>query len=131
MKLLFPLLLLLSFNLSAQDSDEFYKQANPEKPKKYQLMVVDDSTKYSYAEIVGTQKAFSRKLTVVLNYGQDIKPFSDQRIKDDEGKVKSFNNMIDALNYMADQGWEFVQAYTITIGQQNVYHWLLKKKKEE
>ncbi len=36
--------------------------------------------------------------------------------------------MIDALNYMGEQGWEFVQAYIVTIDQQNVYHWMLKKK---
>lgn len=36
--------------------------------------------------------------------------------------------MVDALNYMGNQGWEFVQAYTITMGNQNVYHYLLKRE---
>jgi hypothetical protein len=38
--------------------------------------------------------------------------------------------MVDALNYMGEKGWEFVQAYVVTISNQNVYHWLLKKKFE-
>jgi hypothetical protein len=39
--------------------------------------------------------------------------------------------MVDALNYMGSDQWEFVQAYIVTTGQQNVYHWLLKKRKQE
>ncbi len=35
--------------------------------------------------------------------------------------------MVDAMNYMGKRGWEFEQAYVVTIGNQNVYHWLLSK----
>ena len=47
-----------------------------------------------------------------------------------EKKVKNkiFNSMVDGMNYMGKDGWEFVQAYTVTAGNQNVYRWLLKKK---
>ncbi len=38
--------------------------------------------------------------------------------------------MVDALNYMGKQGWEFMQAYIVTVQNQNVYHYLLKKKIE-
>lgn len=44
-------------------------------------------------------------------------------------KNKSFNSMVDGMNYMGKDGWEFVQAYVVTLGNQNVYHWLLKKTK--
>jgi hypothetical protein len=39
--------------------------------------------------------------------------------------------MIDALNYMGNQDWEFVQAYAFWMGGSsgNVYHYLLKKSK--
>lgn len=36
--------------------------------------------------------------------------------------------MVDAMNYMGKRGWEFEQAYVVTIGNQNVYHWLLSKE---
>jgi hypothetical protein len=39
--------------------------------------------------------------------------------------------MVDAMNYFGKQGWEFVQAYAVTMGNQNVYHWLLKKEVSE
>lgn len=91
-----------------------------------------DSTtsKFVYCELVGTQKFLSTKVTVSVDYGEETSFFKDTRMKDEQtGKVKSFNSMVDALNYMGNNGWEFVQAYIVTIGQQNVYHWLLKNKK--
>lgn len=35
--------------------------------------------------------------------------------------------MVDAMNFMGKLGWKFVQAYAVTIGNNNVYHWLLYK----
>lgn len=84
---------------------------------------------YIYCELVGTAKLFSFKVNVTVDYGQELKAFRNNlSIRDEDGKIKSFNSMVDALNYMGSQGWEFVQAYTVTANDQNVYHWLLKKE---
>lgn len=80
-----------------------------------------------YCQIVGSQQFMSRKVVVAVDYEEDTKLFEDSRIKDKYGNAKTFNSMIDALNYMARFGWEFVQAYTVTTGDQNVYYYLLKK----
>lgn len=88
-------------------------------------------TNEMYAEIVGTSKLFSNKVTVEIDYGQATKFFhaDKNRIVDEEtGKVKVFNSMVDAMNFMGTMGWEFVQAYVITSGSTNVYHWLMKKE---
>ena len=85
---------------------------------------------YVYAEIVGTQRLLSFKVTIEVDFGQSRGFFDDTRIRDERtGKIQSFNSMIDALNYMALDGWEFTQAYTITYGRQNVYHYLLRRKR--
>jgi hypothetical protein len=39
--------------------------------------------------------------------------------------------MIDALNFMSKNGFEFVNAYAITMGNQNVYHYLLRNLKNK
>jgi hypothetical protein len=89
-----------------------------------------DTVKYVYAELVGTQRFLSTKVTVQIDFGQATKWTTDNRVRDEvTGKLKLFNSMVDALNYMGEDGWEFVQAYAITEGSQNVYHWLLKKRK--
>lgn len=87
----------------------------------------DDPT-YVYCELVGTGKLFSNKVNVVIDYGQERKFFQGGTVIEEEGGgVKDFNSMVDALNYMGSKGWEFVQAYTISVSNSNVYHWLLRK----
>ena len=51
----------------------------------------------------------------------------DSQLVDSNGKKIVFNSMVDGMNYMGKFGWKFAQAYAITIGQSNVYHWLLYK----
>ena len=85
-----------------------------------------------YVQIVGTAKLFSKKVNIQIDFGQEDKLFStnDTQVKDENGKLMTFNSMIDALNFMSKNGYDFVDAYTITISNQNVYHYLLKKRKE-
>lgn len=94
--------------------------------------IKSDSTKFTYCELVGTGRILSNKVTVQIDFGQVQKFFSDKRYKDPEtGKPVVFNSMMDALNFMGKDRWEFVQAYIVTEGSatssQNVYHFLLKK----
>ena len=49
-------------------------------------------------------------------------------VVDESGRLIKFNSMVDALNYMGERGWVFEQAYTVTAGNENVYHWLLSKE---
>lgn len=85
-----------------------------------------------YVQIVGTAKLFSQKVNIQIDFGQVDKLFSakDTQVKDENGRLTTFNSMIDALNFMSKNGYDFVDAYTITIQNQNVYHYLLKKRKE-
>ncbi|MFN5208802.1 MAG: hypothetical protein ACK5D8_04855 [Bacteroidota bacterium] len=89
-----------------------------------------DNVRYEYCELVGRQKFLSTKVVVSVDYGEARGFFQDTRVRNEvTGKVQSFNSMIDALNYLGESGWEFVQAYTLTNQEQNIYRWLLKKRK--
>lgn len=85
-----------------------------------------------YCEIRGVHKFLSKKVTVEIDFGQQTKFFSDNRLVDENGKVRVFNSMIDAMNFMGTMGWEFEQAYVVTEGTdgnvQSVCHWLLSKE---
>ena len=91
----------------------------------------DLETRRVYAELLGTEKGlFSNKVTVTVDFGQNVsfwKKASDSKIVDENGKDIVFNSMVDAMNFMGERGWLFQQAYVVTNGQQNVYHWLLYK----
>lgn len=75
----------------------------------------------TYCEIVGT---FYNKARIEIDFGQSKEFYSNDRYKDpNTGKPTVFTSMIDALNFMSKNGWEFVQAYTIG----NDQHFLLKR----
>ncbi len=84
-----------------------------------------------YVQIVGTSKFLSTKLNIELDFGQQNKFWTNKeyQVKDSEGKKIDFNSIIDALNFMTRNGFEFVQAYAFNVSNQNVYHYLLRKKK--
>lgn len=88
-----------------------------------------DSAKFEYCELIGSQKAFSMKYTIQVDFGEERNYWKDPRMKDEQtGKIKTFNSMVDALNYMAKDGWEFVQGYGISGANGMVYKWLLRKE---
>lgn len=81
-----------------------------------------------YIRIVGSGKIFSSKVNVQLEFGQHDKLFSDNTtVRDENDKPVEFNSMVDALNFMDENGYEFLTAYAITMGNRNVYHYLMRK----
>jgi len=86
------------------------------------------SQEFIYCQIVGQGRLLSNRVDISIDYGQKAGIFTDKRLRDEDGKVIVFNSMVDAMNFMGADGWEFVQAYVITTGNANVYHWLLKKR---
>lgn len=82
-----------------------------------------------YCMVLATSKLLSTKLTIQIDFGQEWSFWKDKRsLRDENGKKIVFNSVIDALNFMAEDGWEFVNAYAITVGNQNVYHYVLKRR---
>lgn len=81
----------------------------------------------TYIQIVGTQKMLANKVVIQIDFGQKASIYNDKTIKDENGKDVIFNSMIDALNFFYDSGYEFINAYSITANNQNVYNYILKK----
>ena len=83
-----------------------------------------------YCEMTAQPKLFSRKVTIDIDNGEERKwiAFKDTRIKDELGKVKSFNSVIDAMNFLGRSGWQLVNAFLVTEGSQLVYHYIFKKE---
>ena len=85
-----------------------------------------DST-VTYVQIMGSTGLLSRKVTISVDYGQKLDWGTDTRIEDQNGKVIKFNSLIDALNYFYGKGWDFLTAFTVSVGNSNVYHYTLKR----
>lgn len=85
-----------------------------------------------YLQIIGTSKFMSSKLNIRIDIGQRTKLMSSNSqtagIKDANGEVLIFNSIIDALNFMSANGYEFVTSNIVVEEDQNVYYYLMKKK---
>ena len=94
-----------------------------------------DTTKVEqYCRLVAFNKLLSNKVNIDVDFGQERKFFSDNRLRDEEtGKFKKFNSVTDALNYLGSEGWSLVNAYPVTEGSSSVYYFYFKKlfRKEE
>jgi uncharacterized protein YoxC len=86
-----------------------------------------------YCMVSAIGKLLSSKVTISVDFGESLSLWKDNRIKDEiTGKVKNFNSVIDALNYMGSQGWKYVNSLLLGNGPY-VYQYIFRKEfpKEE
>ncbi|MBS1735782.1 MAG: hypothetical protein JSS98_04165 [Bacteroidetes bacterium] len=83
-----------------------------------------------YIQIKGNPVLLSNRLNILIDFGQYAKSLStkDQVILDSSGKRMQFNSMIDALNFMSANGYDFVQAYGVAINNNEIEHYYLLRK---
>ena len=87
----------------------------------------DTSTVEQYCQLIATQRLLSNKVTIDIDFGDEKSFWHDNRLRTDEGKIKKFNTIIDAMNYMGRDGWVFINAYPVHMGQTDIYHFAFKK----
>ena len=81
-----------------------------------------------YCQIIASPKLLSNKVTIDIDFGEEKSIWRDNRLKNYDGRLKKFNTVIDALNYMGRDGWIFINAYPVTIGTGVIYHFAFKKE---
>ena len=70
------------------------------------------------------------KVKVYVDYGQKWS-FKRQNIMTDDKKVVRFNSSVDALNFMNDNGWDYIEQTVQNNGDGNItYKYLMKRKQE-
>lgn len=86
--------------------------------------------RYLYAELIGSHLPSCKGDGVILDFGQSAAALNCNWITDEKGRKILFNSMVEALNYMIRQRWEFVQAYT-SGNDNDKTHYLLRIRTEE
>ena len=81
-----------------------------------------------YCQIIATPRLVSNKVTIDIDFGEEKSIWKDNRLKTYDGKLKKFNTVIDALNFMGKDGWTFINAYPVRIGENVIYHFAFKKE---
>jgi len=88
----------------------------------------DSSKVEQYCQVIATPRLLSNKVTIDIDFGDEKSYWRDSRLKTDGGKLRKFNTVIDALNYMGKAGWIFINAYPVRLGEIEVYHFAFKKQ---
>lgn len=88
----------------------------------------DTSKVEQYCQLIVTQRLLSNKVTIVLDFGEEKSFWKDTRLTTTDGKIKKFNTVIDAMNYMGTAGWIFINAYPVRMGDTEIYHFAFKKQ---
>lgn len=88
----------------------------------------DSATIEQYCQVIATPRLLSNKVTIDIDFGEEKNFWTDNRLKTYDGKLKKFNSIIDALNFMGKEGWVFINAYPVNLGNTAIYHFAFKKK---
>jgi hypothetical protein len=88
-----------------------------------------DSTQIEqYCTVVATPRILSQRVTIDIDYGEKRSIWKDNRLKDGDGRLKKFNSVIDALNFMGHDGWQLVNAFPVSTGNNNyTYNYVFRK----
>ena len=81
---------------------------------------------YCIMEVVG--QLLGPKVTIAVDYGQEYRSFSHSRLRDAEGRPRTFDSAVDALSYQNAQGWELFQVYTPVSGKTSTTYYLMKRR---
>lgn len=88
----------------------------------------DTSKVEQYCQVLATPRLLSNKVTIDIDFGDEKGFWQDNRLKTDGGKIKKFNTIVDAMNYMGREGWIFINAYPVRTGQTEIFHFAFKKQ---
>ena len=88
----------------------------------------DTSNIEQYCQVIATPRLLSNKVTIDIDFGEEKNFWRDNRVKEYDGRLKKFNTVIDALNFMGKDGWIFINAYPVHIGNTEIYHFAFKKQ---
>lgn len=88
-----------------------------------------------YVEMTAVKLPFKSEIVINLDFGQKVNMFSFDKkdyptLRDNNDKLVKFNSIVDVLNFLSGYGYEFVNAFAVTEGSSNVYHYLLRKNKK-
>ncbi|GHB81444.1 hypothetical protein [Persicitalea jodogahamensis] len=91
---------------------------------------INDMPEVKICRLVATVKLFSSEVTAIIDYGQEIKQGGKSALLLDAatGKRREFKSLVDAINYMEANGWEFIDSFATTVSNQNLYHYHFRRK---
>ncbi len=92
---------------------------------------INEIEEVKICRVVARSVGFSNKVTITIDYGQDIKwaNVRGTRVTRPDGTIEVFNSLIGALNYMENNGWEYRDMnFMVSEREMNTYQYYFKRK---
>ena len=91
--------------------------------KKRKLININKIDEIKYIQIVTTGTGwFSSKIKIKIDAGQYN--INDEKVRDEDGNEMKFNSTIDAMNFLAANGWRYKNTYNVPTPDKVIIHHL-------
>ena len=93
-------------------------------------VIGQDTTRVEqYCTVIATPRLLSTRVTIDIDYGEERSLWKDNRLKDEAGRLKKFNTVVDGLNYLGKMGWKLVNAFPVlTSSGTQIYYYVFRKE---
>jgi len=109
--------------------DSVGKQTKTLSLEKINKVIYENSKIEVFCDLVSTKKFLGTEESITINYGNRDSLWVDQKIQTlTASELKKYNSIIDALNYMGNEGWKTISSYSTSYNSYIVEHYILKKE---
>ena len=112
----------------------FYLDSNKKITKTIPLdsinrLIYENTNIEVFCDLVSKKKFLGTKETITVNYGNRDSLWIDPRIYNlTQSELKKYTSIIEALNYMGNEGWKVISSYSTSQNSYIVEHYILKKE---
>ncbi len=88
----------------------------------------DSTMLEEYCSVLARGRLLSEEVTIAVDFGDN--PNNRKRLRDRKGDVLKFSSVIDALNFLGEQGWKLVNGFPInaTANSAPQYNYIFKRE---
>jgi len=82
-----------------------------------------------FCDLISRKKFLGTDESIMINYGNRDSLWIDEKIYTlMSEELKKYNSIIDALNYMGNEGWKTINSYSSSKESYTIEHYILKKE---
>ncbi|MBJ04544.1 MAG: hypothetical protein CMP65_01405 [Flavobacteriales bacterium] len=96
---------------------------------KVEKVIYENAKIEVFCDLISTKKFLSTTENITINYGNRDSLWNDDQIYNlITSDLTKYNSLIDALNYMGNEGWKVIGSYSSSSNSYLVEHYILKKE---
>ena len=97
--------------------------------EKVEKVVFENKKIEVFCDLISKKKFLSNKESITINYGNRDSLWKDDQIYNlITSDLAKYSSIINALNYMGNEGWKVIGSYSTSSNSYLVEHYILKKE---